>query len=655
MTEQQILTAADEVAASTDRRSGFLSGPGFTDVPVVYSVVDGIALFNGCIDMGPVEQVERAAVEIGTRLAADAARAQDSSTTAPDDIPEMAGIGLPADSTFLWPNGVVPFVIDAGLSNQQRVTDAINHFTANTGIRFVARTTHANYIRFVSNGDAIFSSSPIGMRGGEQLIRISNGASAGTVIHESCHSLGILHEQSRCDRDSFVEIKYANITAGFESNFDKFCAGFVDYFDYDFASIMHYPTGAFSKNGQDTIVARVAGVTLGQRKELSFGDRLTIAEMYSRFTGKGHSGVWRSGSGGYALWVNATWDDFLAKWNEWGRQGLRLVDLNVRGTGSATRYSGVWLPGTGGYGLWANANWASFLAKWNEWNAQGLRLVDMHVQKVGNEYRYSGVWRPGTGGYGLWVNASWESFVAKWNEWNAQGLRLVDINVLRDGDNTRYSGVWLPGTGGYGLWANASWTSFAAKWTQWSSQGLRLVDVNAHRSGNDTRWSGVFLPGSDGYALWGDVSWEGFRAKWQQLAGQGLRLVDYEFTEPHTTAADLDAAGLPVVTATVDAGSGGGAVTGDGSPTDVAALEAPAEDGYGALVLDTSTVGASDDAPSTVPASVDGLGGLVLAEGAPDADAEADADAEGQGRIVHFGVSTPTNGEVQGVGELVLR
>ncbi|MGH4026773.1 MAG: M12 family metallopeptidase [Pseudonocardiaceae bacterium] len=497
--------ASEELVGSRTVRTGYLSGPGFVDAPVRYSVVNGLAIYNGCIDMGPADEVEAHAAQVRARLTA-------TTSDADSGVPptEMKGVGLPPDSGFLWTNGVVPFVVDAGLPSPDRVTAAIAHIHENTGIRLVARTNQSNYVRFVRNPDAGWSSSAVGMRGGEQLIRLSDGASMGTVVHECCHALGVLHEQSRCDRDGFVKIHYENIEDGFESNFDKFCEGYDDYFDYDYESIMHYPAGAFSKNGQPTIETLQPGVTIGQRTGLSFGDRITISHMYVRFTGRGHTGVWRSGNGRYALWVNSSWDSFVAKWQEWAGQGLRLVDIDVR--------------------------------------------------RVGNENRYSGVWLPGTGGYGLWANASWDSFVAKWQEWAGQGLRLVDINVHQEGGQNRYSGVWLPGTGGYGLWANASWEGFVAKWKEWAGQGLRLVDIDVHREGGQNRYSGAWLPGTDGYYLWADVPWESFRARWQQLGAKGLRLVDYEFAEPSAADPALDIAGAPVAASTaqnVPVGAGG--------------------------------------------------------------------------------------------------
>ena len=241
------IVTSGEFVGSTDVRVGYLSGPGFTNATVKYDVVDGTAIFDGCIDMGPVEEVEAHTEQVRAerrRLRGLAASGPGSPSDAPADTAppvELMGVGLPTNSSFLWTNGVVPFVIDDALPNPARVTQAIAHLEANTGIRFVARTTEANRVRFVRNPEGGWSSSAVGMRGGEQLIRLADGAPMGTVVHECLHALGVLHEQSRCDRDQYVTINYGNIQDGFESNFDRFCDGYRDYLDYDYGSIMHYP------------------------------------------------------------------------------------------------------------------------------------------------------------------------------------------------------------------------------------------------------------------------------------------------------------------------------------------------------------------------------------------------------------------------------
>jgi len=73
-------------------------------------------------------------------------------------------------------------------------------------------------------------------------------------IHELMHAMGFYHEQSRKDRDEYVDIKFENIEEGKQHNFKKVDdINALTIGEYDYCSLMHYQKTAFSVNGNITI------------------------------------------------------------------------------------------------------------------------------------------------------------------------------------------------------------------------------------------------------------------------------------------------------------------------------------------------------------------------------------------------------------------
>ena len=104
-----------------------------------------------------------------------------------------------------------------------------------------------------------------------QDVSVGYGCDFSATVHEIGHLLGFHHEQSRPDRDKYVNIYVHNIHPGEESNFNKENKTDVNSLGvaYDFASIMHYYEDDFGVNGTITISSKEKDIPFGEAPELS--------------------------------------------------------------------------------------------------------------------------------------------------------------------------------------------------------------------------------------------------------------------------------------------------------------------------------------------------------------------------------------------------
>ncbi|XP_057302549.1 zinc metalloproteinase nas-27-like [Hydractinia symbiolongicarpus] len=192
------------------------------------------------------------------------------------------------DRRNLWYMKDIAYFISGSLDakSKQAIKDAHAEISAKSCIKFHQRTSADKYYLNYTKGSGCWSY--VGLSRGRattgQPISIGQGCGTkGIAIHETLHALGFYHEQSRFDRDEYVEIFWENIKTGKENNFKRRTRQNSDNLgtDYDYSGIMHYGKTAFSKNGKPTILSlKDPSQQLGQRNRLTQVDADQLYRLY---------------------------------------------------------------------------------------------------------------------------------------------------------------------------------------------------------------------------------------------------------------------------------------------------------------------------------------------------------------------------------------
>lgn len=206
--------------------------------------------------------------------------------------------GVAIYGNMKWPQGIIPYDMSAitDAQDKKKITDAMNMlmYAVGTPIANSQQRTACIYLRPRQTADKNFikiqygngCSAHVGHVTGTQptLTLQKNGCFySRTIQHELMHVVGFFHEQSRPDRDNYLQINLNNVKSDMAHNFNKYTWGSTvvnQGSTYDYASIMHYDTNAFSMNGKPTMVPRQTGVTIGKSEVLSPTDIAEVRHFY---------------------------------------------------------------------------------------------------------------------------------------------------------------------------------------------------------------------------------------------------------------------------------------------------------------------------------------------------------------------------------------
>ncbi|KAG5451033.1 Astacin-like metalloprotease toxin 2 [Clonorchis sinensis] len=204
-----------------------------------------------------------------------------------------------------WPNGVVPYIIKTASANSSESEDAFSEvdrllirkamdtIEQETCVKFKQIEEGSNkkkspYVEISGRNDK-HCYATLGMitEGKNEIILNSLCRTVGQILHELAHTLGLLHEIMRPDRNDYIVLHEENIAKHYKQEFDVQPALYTHLWDrtFDFQSITLYDPFSFTMSSKPVWEPRkhLKNTPLFplREKDLSFEDTAAINRLYN--------------------------------------------------------------------------------------------------------------------------------------------------------------------------------------------------------------------------------------------------------------------------------------------------------------------------------------------------------------------------------------
>jgi CubicO group peptidase (beta-lactamase class C family) len=186
---------------------------------------------------------------------------------------------------------------------------------------------------------------------------------------------------------------------------------------------------------------------------------------------------------------------YQAAFEDYAKQGLRLIQVSGYTSGGAERYAALWErsggpPWVARHGMSS----ADYQAAFNDYVGQGYRLVHVSGWQAGGEDRFAAIWEQRGGPawaarHGLDAAQYQQAF----DEYAAQGYRLVHVDGWGAGHADRYAAIWEQSDGRawvarHGLDA----AQYQQAFDEYTAQGYRLARVSGYEVAGRDRYAGIW-------------------------------------------------------------------------------------------------------------------------------------------------------------------
>ncbi|CEF59694.2 Astacin-like metalloendopeptidase [Strongyloides ratti] len=167
--------------------------------------------------------------------------------------------------------------------NKNNVEKAIEHIENSTCIKFKQINQEFNDKQGLIFIEGTVCSSNVGLidKTKSQPITLSSYCydKVELILHEIGHALGLIHEQSRSDRDEYISIDLNNVKDKEKHNFQIMnYSSYRNYStQYDYMALMHYKSTDFAIDTKKTVISAKLGKAY--QNNMGFSKKMTFNEI----------------------------------------------------------------------------------------------------------------------------------------------------------------------------------------------------------------------------------------------------------------------------------------------------------------------------------------------------------------------------------------
>ncbi|CEF59696.2 Astacin-like metalloendopeptidase [Strongyloides ratti] len=181
-----------------------------------------------------------------------------------------------------WNVSEIQYFVQSPVS-QENVKKAIEHIENNTCIKFKKVETEFDDKQGLIFKEGDVCSSNVGLinPNKSQPIKLSSYCydKVELILHEIGHALGLIHEQSRSDRDDYIAIDLENVKDDEKHNFQIMnYSSYRNYStQYDVKALMHYKPTDFAKNTKKPVIT--SKLDKAYQKSMGYSTKMTFNEI----------------------------------------------------------------------------------------------------------------------------------------------------------------------------------------------------------------------------------------------------------------------------------------------------------------------------------------------------------------------------------------